>query len=507
MTRIADYQPLPEHDQQFPSAFIQQCGALILRNDDGAVLIGLTDTGDLALRWQIQRYFSDLADAPERIEFQSIDNGELASLIHRMATLKYSEFESDASLDKSEALDRLANNAPIINLVNGIILEAIRQKASDIHIEKQKTTSVVRFRLDGILAVHRELPANIFPSIATRIKIMAGLNIMESRRPQDGRITVTLSGSALDIRVSAVPTAYGESLVLRILNLAGAPRELTDIGFSDAQLSELLRSSSSTQGMLLFTGPTGSGKSTTLSALISRLNDGKKKIITIEDPVEFEIHGVDQIQTHEEIGLSFSKILRRILRQDPDIIMVGEIRDEETAELCIRAAMTGHLVLSSLHTNTAISSIQRLLDMRIKPFLLASVLKLLTAQRLIRCLCPECRVKADVQTISEVQRAISRITPDRDVSKLPLDQIHASSAEGCSACNYQGYKGRTVVSEMVSVDEQLAALIEHDSSNRQKMEAYLRSFGFRGLASDALEKVLSGITSYREVADQILVNV
>lgn len=505
MESIKDFQPIPSNDDQFPSSFIQQCGALILKSNSERHIVGLTRTSDMALQWEIQRYFRVARNDNREAEFVDIDNGELASLIHQQAGNKFTGFESDQADASDEALDRLANNAPIVNLVNSIILDAIREKASDIHIERQKVKAVVRFRLDGILSIFRELPANIFPSIATRVKIMSGLNILESRRPQDGRLSVTLSGTPLDIRVSVVPTAHGESLVLRILNLQSAPRSLDAIGFSGDQLDRLIRAGSATQGMILFTGPTGSGKSTTLSALINHLNDGKKKIITIEDPVEFEIEGVDQIHTHDEIGLSFSRILRRILRQDPDIIMVGEIRDEETAQLCIRAAMTGHLVLSSLHTNTAISTIQRLLDMQIKPFLLSSVLKMVTAQRLVRTLCPHCKIPADDSTrerFIDAYRAHAHMHDDIDGDTV---EIFSASPSGCNECSNRGYRGRTVITEMIPVDEQLAELIDSQAEQKEFI-AYLRSINFSTLSADALQKVAQGITSFEEVSDLILVN-
>lgn len=509
MVRIDSYSSLPQGDDQFPPQFIQQCGALILSRNGENIEVGLTDSDDLGLRMEISRFFSSETGGGQHISFQTIDNSELASYIHTRADreIQAQAEYGKAAADRSEALDRLANNAPIINLVNGIILNAVRSLASDIHIERQKHDALVRYRLDGVLSPVRNIPGNIFPGVATRIKIMAGLNIMESRRPQDGRISVTLAGRSLDIRVSAVPTANGESLVLRILNLQSAPRSLDTIGFTRDQLDVLRRNTRLTQGLILLTGPTGSGKTTTLNAMISEINDGMKKIITIEDPVEFQIDGVDQIQTNDDIGLSFSSILRRILRQDPNVIMVGEIRDVETARLSIRAAMTGHLVLSSLHTNTAVGSIQRLLDMGIQPYLLAGVLKTVSSQRLVRKLCSHCRIPdTSDDTLSAIQDLHRKFTLPPPAPSVKSAAIHRQNPEGCAYCGGRGYSGRTVVSEIVEIDRELEYLIEKQADQKSIYE-YLKSNDHRSLASDVVDKVLAGITSWEEAQSAILVNV
>lgn len=509
MVRIDAYASLPEGDEQFAPQFIQQCGALVLSRNGREIEVGLTDPDDLALRMEISRFFQSVSQEEPNISFRTIDNSELASYIHIRADREIqAEAEyAGAAADRSQALDRLANNAPIINLVNGIILNAVRSLASDIHIERQKHEALVRYRLDGVLAPVRTIPGNIFPGVATRIKIMAGLNIMESRRPQDGRISVTLGGRSLDIRVSVVPTANGESLVLRILNLQSAPRSLDTIGFTPDQLAVLKRNTRLTQGLILLTGPTGSGKTTTLNAMISSINDGMKKIITIEDPVEFQIDGVDQIQTNDDIGLSFSSILRRILRQDPNVIMVGEIRDEETAQLSIRAAMTGHLVLSSLHTNTAVGSIQRLLDMGIQPYLLAGVLKTVSSQRLVRKLCMHCRkAESSGETLAAIRDVHKKLHLPPPAPSHRTASIFVPNPEGCSHCGGRGYSGRTVVSEIVEIDRELEYLIEK-KADQKSIHDYLQSNAHRSLASDVTDKVLGGVTSWEEAQSAILVNV
>ncbi|MGI9256455.1 MAG: GspE/PulE family protein, partial [Salinispira sp.] len=391
MVVLESFENIPHGSEQFPEGFIEHRGALILNRTDARIIVGLTNDSDIALREEIGQFFQFQGIDDLSLNFELISNADLARFIHKKIREELHDQSGRAQLSEQNAVDKLANNAPIINLVNGIILDAINAEASDIHIERGKNNASVRYRLDGVLIKDRDIPDGLYPSITARIKIMAGLNIMEQRRPQDGRLSVTLSAYSLDLRISSVPTAHGESLVLRILNLNSSPRTLNEIGFSDPQLHLLKNTIHNPQGFILITGPTGSGKTTTLNALLTEINDGSKKIISIEDPVEFNIDGVDQIQTHDEIGLSFSKILRRILRQDPDVIMVGEIRDEETAQLAMRAAMTGHMVLSSLHTNNAIASIQRLVNIGVDPYLIAGMLQTIIAQRLVRKLCVHCR--------------------------------------------------------------------------------------------------------------------
>ena len=344
--------------------------------------MGVCDPADAALLESLRQFHHG------QVSFSWIDRGELTGYLGSLLARDGSASGHAPASGENLALDKLANDAPVINLVNSIISEAIRREASDIHIEGFTERMVVRYRLDGILQTVRELERERFPAVATRIKIMANLNIMERRRPQDGRITVHLGDDRVDMRVSAIPIAGGESFVLRLFAGKRAPLALEQLGLDPAGLEELMGMAGRPNGLILINGPTGSGKTTTLNALLERIRSDAKKIITIEDPIEYVIDGVAQIQTNERIGLGFDTLLRRVLRQDPNIIMVGEIRDTQTAELAVRAALTGHLVLSTLHTRDAVSVIPRLKNMQIEPYLIAAVLRGSVAQRLVRRLCP-----------------------------------------------------------------------------------------------------------------------
>lgn len=378
-----------------------------------------------------------------------------------------------------------AGAAPVVRLVNSLLDQAARERASDIHIEPSEGGTRVRFRVDGRLVRGAEISASLHPALAARIKILAGMDIAEKRRPQDGRIFIKASGADIDVRVSSLPSIFGEKLVLRLLRKGGEAASLESLGF-DAKQRELLQNAiSAPNGIVLLTGPTGSGKSTTLYSLLNMLDEPSKNIITIEDPVEYTIKGITQVQINEKIGLTFGSALRSILRQDPDIIMVGEIRDTETAELAVRAALTGHLVLSTLHTNDATSSVGRLADMGVPPFLLASSLRAVAAQRLVRRLCPSCRVR-------------SRVSADLAFSSgLPQNaEIYAPT--GCAECRSTGYSGRTVIAEIMPVDVKIREMIYNGApSGELRREA--RRLGMETLREAAAKKVLAGETSVEEM--------
>ena len=378
-----------------------------------------------------------------------------------------------------------AGTAPVVRLVNSLLDQAARERASDIHIEPSEEGTRVRFRIDGRLVRGAEISAALHPALAARIKILAGMDISEKRRPQDGRIFIKASGADIDIRVSSLPSIFGEKLVLRLLRQGGGAASLESLGFDAKQRELLQKAINAPNGIVLLTGPTGSGKSTTLYSLLNMLNDPSKNIITIEDPVEYTINGITQVQINEKIGLTFGGALRSILRQDPDIIMVGEIRDAETAHLAVRAALTGHLVLSTLHTNDAPSSVGRLADMGVPPFLLASSLRAVAAQRLVRRLCPSCRASAEVA--AELASA----------SGLPLGaEIFAPL--GCAECRSTGYSGRTVVAEIMPVSAQIAEMIYRNApAGELRREA--RRLGMETLREAAAKKVLSGETSAEEM--------
>ena len=381
---LAEFQPLPDGASQYPLEYIEGNAAIKLAEGPDGARVGVCNPSDATLLESLRQFHHG------QVTFYEVDRGELTgylgSLLARGGTAAAS-----APADEKLALDKLANDAPVINLVNSILSEAIRREASDIHIEAFAARVAVRYRLDGILQTVREVDHERFAAVATRIKIMANLNIMERRRPQDGRITVHLGDDSVDLRVSVIPIANGESFVLRVFSRKRAPLSLEQLGLGADHLVELVAMAARPNGLILINGPTGSGKTTTLNAVLERIKSDAKKIITIEDPIEYLIDGVSQIQTNERIGLGFDTLLRRVLRQDPNIIMVGEIRDTQTAELAVRAALTGHLVLSTLHTRDAVSVITRLKNMGIEPYLIAAVLRGAVAQRLARRLCPACR--------------------------------------------------------------------------------------------------------------------
>ena len=385
-----------------------------------------------------------------------------------------------------------AEQAPIVKLTNLIIFEAVKAGASDIHIEPQEKKVVVRYRIDGVLRIFKELPATVKDSLVTRIKILANMDISERRRPQDGRIRVKVKGKKIDLRVNTVPTVYGEKVVMRIqeaekyLNV-----RLEDLGFEPDDLQKYRRNIWKPWGMILVSGPTGSGKTTTLYASLMERNTPDVNIMTAEDPVEVSIPGINQVQVNERIGLTFAEVLRAFLRQDPDIILVGEIRDTETAEIAIRASLTGHLVFSTVHANDAPTTVTRLIDMGVEPFLVGSSLLLVVAQRLIRKLCPKCKEVADIP--KDVMMKIGLIKdPSEEVT------VYKAHEGGCEYCNYTGYKGRTAVHELLEVDDELKTLIvrgaTHDHIRQKAIER-----GMRTLYQSGLLKVKKGITSIEEV--------
>lgn len=378
-----------------------------------------------------------------------------------------------------------ADAAPVVRLVNSILEQAVREKASDIHIEPTESTTRVRFRIDGTLFSNIEIPRNLHLPLIARIKILSGMDIAEKRRPQDGRILIKVAGSRIDLRVSTLPSILGEKAVLRLLDQSSDRIGMEKLGFGDGQQNMLREAITASNGIVLVTGPTGSGKSTTLYSLLEILNDPSKNIITLEDPVEFTIAGITQIQINEKIGLTFGSALRSVLRQDPDIIMVGEIRDTETAHLAVRVALTGHLVLSTLHTNDAPAAINRLVDMGVPRFLLASSLRAVLAQRLVRSLCPLCKERFSASAAMEAETGI----PEGTAVYEP---------KGCPECRFTGYKGRTVIAEVMIVDSTLRAMI-NDGASEQEMRDYARRFGMITLREDAHRKVEEGVTSIDEM--------
>lgn len=390
--------------------------------------------------------------------------------------------------DIPEVADLLESedDAPIIRLINALLTQALRENASDIHIEPFETRSVVRFRMDGALHDVIEPKRALHAAIVSRIKVMAQLDIAEKRLPQDGRITLRLAGRPVDVRVSTLPTGHGERVVLRLLDKQAGRLELGRLGMDDTTLSGLDELIHRPHGIVLVTGPTGSGKTTTLYAALSRLDAKTLNIMTVEDPIEYDLDGIGQTQANARIDLSFARALRAILRQDPDVIMIGEIRDLETAQIAVQASLTGHLVLATLHTNDATSSVTRLIDMGIEPFLLASSLLGVLGQRLVRRLCPQCRQPHEP---GETERAA--------VGEPALDGP-LFSAVGCPGCKLTGYRGRTGIYELLTVNETLRRMI-HDGIAEQELRTYAVAQGMTNMRTDGMRWVRSGDTALEEV--------
>ncbi|WP_432463931.1 MULTISPECIES: type II secretion system ATPase GspE [unclassified Agarivorans] len=387
-------------------------------------------------------------------------------------------------LPENEDLLETEDDAPIIKLINAMLGEAIKEGASDIHIETFETILVIRFRIDGvlreILRPHRKLAA----LLVSRIKVMARLDIAEKRVPQDGRISLRIAGRAVDVRVSTMPSSHGERVVLRLLDKNNARLNLANLGLMAPHreiISELLLKP---HGIILVTGPTGSGKSTTLYAGLSEINSKDRNILTVEDPIEYNIEGIGQTQVNTKVDMTFARGLRAILRQDPDVVMIGEIRDLETAQIAVQASLTGHLVLSTLHTNTAIGSVTRLRDMGVEPFLLSSSLLAVLAQRLVRTLCVECR---EAHVVSEREHQLLGVAKDATVYR-PV---------GCEHCNHTGYRGRTGIHELLPITDEVRDMI-HAGSSEQEIETAVRE-SCPSIRQDGVAKVLQGITSLEEV--------
>ncbi|MFO7808533.1 type II secretion system ATPase GspE [Guyparkeria sp.] len=401
----------------------------------------------------------------------------------------------DDDLDLSSVAESLAepqdlleaqDDAPIIRLINALLTEAVRENASDIHIEPFENRLAIRLRVDGILREVLTPPPGLAPLIVSRIKVMARLDIAEKRLPQDGRISLKVAGRPVDVRVSTLPSGHGERVVLRLLDKRAGRLDLIHLGMEPETLATLERIISRPHGIVLVTGPTGSGKTTTLYAALTRLNDRSRNILTVEDPIEYYLDGIGQTQINSRIDMTFARGLRAILRQDPDVVMVGEIRDLDTVQIAVQASLTGHLVFSTLHTNSAIGAITRLRDMGVEPFLLSSTLNGILAQRLVRVLCKECR---------EPHPASSRECELLGADPASPPTIY--NTRGCPACNDLGYRGRSGIYELVEVDERLRTLI-HENAGEQTMTRAAREHS-PSLRADACRRVLDGTTSIEEM--------
>jgi general secretion pathway protein E len=489
----ADFPPVPLLAERLSYRFLKECRALPLEFNDGELLVAMADPQDsfvlgalrLASGCQIVPRVAlgaEIDAAIERMHGQG--QSQMGDILARV------DASEQESVEDVEQLRDRASEAPVIRLVNLIIQRAVELRASDIHVEPFESRLKVRYRVDGVLQETEAPPVQLSPAVISRIKLMARLNIAERRLPQDGRIEMRIQGNDLDIRVSTVPTMHGESVVLRLLNRESVVLDFAALGFS-AQPEERLQSVLHIpHGVLLVTGPTGSGKTTTLYTALNSLNTSESKLITVEDPVEYQLEGVNQIQIKPAIGLTFATALRSIVRQDPDVIMVGEMRDLETARICIQSALTGHLVLSTLHTNDAPSSITRLLEMGVEDYLLTSTLNAVLAQRLVRKLCTECReaYQASPEMLQEMR--MQRLAGGRPVTLY--------RAKGCAACNGSGYHGRIAIIEVLIMSEAIRRLIlQHADSGTLRRAA--REEGMLSMYEDGCLKALDGTTNIEEV--------
>jgi type II secretory ATPase GspE/PulE/Tfp pilus assembly ATPase PilB-like protein len=474
--------------------------AVPIRAEDGRMLVAMIDPADFAAADEVSvlaglpvrrvAVTPDLFDALLRTAFGATAAQMAARLGGAAAAGAGDDLAANLQAVDADDVRRMAEQPTLINLVNLIILEAVRERASDIHVEPFEKSLSVKYRIDGLLRERNSPPKNLQPAITSRIKIMAGMNIAERYVPQDGHITLRFEGRKVDIRVSTVPTIYGESVVMRILDKESVSLDLRALGMRDNDLAAMDRLIDLPHGMILVTGPTGSGKTTTLYAALTKLYDPSLKIITIEDPVEYELPGVNQIPVNPDRGLTFATGLRSILRQDPDVIMVGEIRDNETADIAVRAALTGHLIFSTLHTNDAASAIGRLLDMDVEPFLVASVIEGVLAQRLGRRLCQQCRTPAPIGEAlrHRLSRAEAALFPD----------WRGYVGAGCDACDGSGARGRIGFFEMLLITP---AMREAITAGRTARHELLRTAhpSHVTMRRDGLEKAAEGLTTVDEV--------
>ena len=453
-------------------------GSLLDGADDIAFAYGRRFTIEMTDRSQLEALIERLVTRSDRsVEMARVDAGFGAAI---------AEGEGDGDALAADVRD-LANQPPVIRYVNLLVRDAYDAAASDIHLEATRAGLSARFRLDGVLAPAPEPPSHLHHAVISRIKLLAELDIAERRRPQDGRIRVRLESRELDLRVSTVPTMYGESVVLRLLDHGGRPVALDALGMAPDVQRAMTELSEAPHGLVLVTGPTGSGKTTTLYAALARRNAAIEKIITVEDPIEYQVPGVTQMPVHRQAGVSFAAALRAILRQDPDVVMIGEMRDRETAEIAVQAAMTGHLVFSTLHTNDAISAVPRLVDLGIPEYLIAATLEGVLAQRLVRRICPECRVS--YRAVAEHVAIVS--------DGAPAPPTLARGA-GCRACRGTGFRGRVGVFEMVRVNPPLRDAIAAREP-RSSLRAHASRGGLMALRADAWQKILAGVTTVDEV--------
>ena len=474
-------------------AFLKEAGVLPIADTADGLVVAMVNPRDEFARRAIEIKFqknvivrvavpSELEAAIDRLYGEG--KSSLSEIVENIGAAE-GELDGDA-----ERLKNLASEAPVVRLVNLIISSSVETRASDVHIEPFEDRLRVRYRIDGILREVESPPSRLRFAIISRIKIMARLDIAERRLPQDGRINLIVRGKEIDLRVSTVPTMHGESVVLRILDKSGGVASFEQLGFAGSGIDNLMTMLQRPNGIVLVTGPTGSGKTTTLYSALSMLNTVEKKVVTVEDPIEYQLYGVNQIQAKPQIGLDFANILRSVLRQDPDIIMIGEIRDLETAQIAVQASLTGHLVLSTLHTNSAAATISRLIDMGVDDYLLASTLSGIVAQRLVRTLCPTC--KEPYSPLPEIvdELHLGRLTDNAEITLY--------RTQGCEQCAGSGYFGRICIGEVMVMDDAINSLLMKRADTRQIHDAATGS-GMRTMFEDGLCKALEGTTSIEEI--------
>ena len=492
----ADFPTTPFPAEELPVSFMKSSRTVPIKSDGETIVVATADpfnveaTAALSflLRRPVVRRLATSGDIEQAIDRLYGPN----SAISASPEISLHSAGDQSSDDDVRRLEDMASDAPVIKLVHELIVRAVEQNASDIHIEPREDCVRVRFRIDGILHTVETLALSVRLAMSSRIKVMAGLNIAERRLPQDGRIKVVVRGREIDLRVSTMPTMCGESVVLRVLDRSSVALDFAALGFSGDVLAALGRLLAEPNGIILVTGPTGSGKTTTLYAALSSLNSIERKLFTVEDPIEYQLTGVNQIQVSAKIGLSFATALRSMLRQDPDIIMVGEIRDLETAEIATRASLTGHLVLSTVHTNSASATITRLLDMGVEDYLLASSLKGILAQRLVRSLCTACAAPADLP--AAVIDRLSKLHPGP--TKLCGGTIKKSV--GCPKCRHTGFSGRTTIYELLVMSDAVHSVVVGGGTEKD-IEAAAGTGGMVPMFANGISKVFAGETTLDEV--------
>jgi len=492
---VAAYPEFPILEERISQRFLRECRALPVREDEHELALAMADPTDEytigAFRMVTGREIRPMVAIPTELEaaLERLYGTGKTALGQIMGDVEQRGDEIAFDADVQQLKD-LASEAPVIRMVSLIITNALEMRASDVHIEPFENRLIVRYRIDGVLHEVESPPKRLSAPVISRIKIMANLDIAERRLPQDGRIRLRVQGKEIDLRVSTVPTMHGESVVMRILDKGGVALDFAKLGFLDDTLERFMQALKQPNGILLVTGPTGSGKTTTLYTALDELNKPDVKILTVEDPVEYQMPGINQIQVKPQIDLTFANALRSIVRQDPDVIMIGEIRDLETAQIAVQSALTGHLVLSTVHTNDAAGTINRLLDMGIEDYLLTSTVIGIEAQRLVRTLCPHCKEQYTALPEMVEHTGIGRFAPGG-----PVTLWHA---KGCGQCSHTGYIGRVSIIEMMPMSDALRALVmRHATSIELKAQA-VRD-GMVTMYEDGLRKAVTGITTVEEV--------